>query len=381
MARQRWKSKPRARDEAEWKAKQVLREMQRFEEGSRVGTWLREHKRWIAVALAVLVVAAVLYALRPGPQEKPPVSLVPPDSRFLGDELIQGPLFHELTWNSCTADFRPDYGLPCEDQLRIFGRLPKVPRDLVDVANLTFWTMIRGGKLDLGRIPDAYWKQPEFYPSWRWEDTVRSMQASGPFWTPYGFGSYPGTIAFNVSSEAAGGSVVVVDAYAYFRASWNVSTWQGVVLYAAYPTEARAANGSVVFRQDPARAREAVSMAFMSGNDTRYDALRSMDGFLTNVPLGGRFILLGPTRQNFTADGPTADCEICAPWVVRLQMRLTIRSDMPGSYVIAVMSMNPGDWINEQFGSPTGTYRIGSYYVPSGDWHGDPVVQLVVQVQ
>lgn len=381
-----WKRAPRARDAAEFEAKRNRQDMvsvRQFEHGHPIHAFARAHRR-LLLAASVLVLASILvlavYVQPWNASQAPPYAMVPPDSRFTGGQLIQGPIMHPLVFNGCTGDYRPDYGLSCDAQKAMFARLPQVNKDLVDVANTTFWGMINGGNVNLGALPATYWQQPEFYPSWRWESTVRNMTVQdSAWWTPYGFGMYPGITAFNISQAAAGGKPVVLDAFAFFHADFNVSTWQGVDVYPTFPTDAISANGSTVFTQDPAQARAAIALSIQTANDSRYDALRTQSGFSTNLPLDGRFFLLGPTHDNLTT-GPTQDCALCSPWTVRLDIRFTVSTAQKGSYVVALATMNPGAWVNEQFGSPTGTYRIGSYYVASGDWHGGYLLQMILSV-
>ncbi|NIN68929.1 MAG: hypothetical protein GTO63_30430, partial [Anaerolineae bacterium] len=57
---------------------------------------------------------------------------------IIGDVTIEGPLLYQPVWNPCMEDYRPDYGLECEEQRLIFSLLPKAPADLPDLAKLYF---------------------------------------------------------------------------------------------------------------------------------------------------------------------------------------------------------------------------------------------------
>jgi hypothetical protein len=264
-----------------------------------------------------------------------------------------------------------------------------------DLATLVYKGFVDGnGISDLGQVPDQYLVQPEFYPGWRGQTTIDGMLVPATqYWTPRGYGTYPWVRGYDVpqgSPEATGTPVQTID---ILRVAFNVTHWQGIVLYPYFPTKAISVNGTTIFTQDPAQAAQVLQVSMQMGNDPYYDSLaQSMpDKFQTNVPSGpgqgspssaaaGVFLLLPPTKYRFNScfPGTGGDSSVACqevPWVQKLRLDIKLLHATPGRYVIALTTMDPNSWLNQEY-----YLRLGQTYVPSGAWYAPPLMQYIIEV-
>lgn len=282
------------------------------------------------------------------PQEDP--STVPGKEEFdYGGTIIQGPLQYTPNYNPCTDDYRPDYGADCDRQGAIFGELPKVPADMADVSARVFRNS--QGFITLGRVPQSYWQNPEFYPGWSQAhfDEVY-MRDRGDIVTPIGFGAYP-SITQIVTRERTEQWT-----FSFFlKDGWGVTHWQGMVLEIEIPQVALKANfqeplldedGNPV-TQDVALA-SAMNPTFTFANDEVYDGFAA--DLLFPIEQSKRMVVLQPNYPSFSQG-----------WVRAVTVEVNLGALSPGTWFFLVKADIPTQEIGELY-----FYEYGHYYQPSG---------------
>lgn len=101
----------------------------------------------------------------------------------------------------------------------IWSELPLVPEDFGEINYL----MQNGKFFALETLTENYWKQPEFYPSWK--NCPKYWTEPDPrYWTPNGYGSYISN-QFTIVSKGEEFYAVV-----YVHSGCGVQTWQGTRL-------------------------------------------------------------------------------------------------------------------------------------------------------
>lgn len=275
---------------------------------------------------------------------------IPGEEAFdYGGTLIQGPLQFDPTYNGCTDDYRPDYGADCEALRAVFGSLPKVPADMADVSNRVFRNA--QGFVTLGRIPGAYWQNPEFYPGWsqtHFDDVYRTDRSG--IVTPIGFGAYP-SLTQVVTAERAGTWTFTF----FLKDGWGLTHWQGMVLDVEIPEVALRANlrepltdgsGDAV-TQDVATAR-AMRPAFTLGHHGVYE--RHAEDLLLPLAPGQRMVVLEPNYPTFRPG-----------WVQAITVEVDLSALPPGTWFFLVRAKNPTAEIGELY-----FYEYGNFFQPSG---------------
>lgn len=101
----------------------------------------------------------------------------------------------------------------------IWSELPLVPDDFGEINYL----MQNGKFFALETLEEKYWKQPEFYPSWKNCPTYWT-EPDPRYWTPNGYGAYVSN-QFTVINEGEEFYAIV-----YVHSGCGVQTWQGTRL-------------------------------------------------------------------------------------------------------------------------------------------------------
>lgn len=323
------------------------------------------------------------YIHQQGPQRSPSFQLVPPNPNFVGGTIFHGPLSYTPVWNDCTGDYRPSYGLNCTAQKYVFSGLPSEKADTPSVAMAVWNGFIgKGGITDLSSVSSDYWMQPEFFPGWNGSVTVNNMLASGPYWTPYGYGSYPFIQAWNLSTTSPQGKGTPFETFTLLHSAFNVSTYQGFGIVTNFPSHAYSQNGSVVFSQDPSYASQHIRVSIDTPNDTYYTYLyENSPYFQTNLPNNARFVVMSPTKYSFVPSGSYQPS-----WVIPIRLQITLNSIQPGNYVVTIVTFNPNSWLVDQYSGPSGLSLgypgtgVLTPFVPSGGWYNSALVQYIIEV-
>jgi hypothetical protein len=301
--------------------------------------------------MAVAITAAVIlstYAALTLPQEVQ--SSVPGKEEFdYGETIIQGPLQYTPAYNGCTDDYRPDYGVDCNTLREIFGELPKVPADMVDVSSRVFRNA--QGFITLGRIPEGYWMNPEFYPGWSQThfDEVYTKDR-GDIVTPIGFGAYP-SLTQIVTSQRTGKWT-----FSFFlKDGWGITHWQGMVLEIEIPQVALKANfreplleedGSPVTQDTGVAA--AMRPTFTFDNDAVYESFA--DDLLLPIEDSSRMVVLEPNYPSFKPG-----------WAKLITVEVELSGLPTGTWFFLVRAQAPGQEIGELY-----FFEYGNFYQPSG---------------
>lgn len=326
--------------------------------------YLERHKKGLAVALFVVAVIILAVYNSGKPDLIVPYGPGGAGDDYVGDTIIQTPLFYTPTWNSCLEDYRPSYDLPCDKQKQIFGQLPKVPADHLSVTRLVWNGFFRGdGITDLRLLSQKYWVQPEFFPGWRGQDTIRGMLSDdGTYWTPRGYGAYPSIRGYNIPLSRVGTPIETLD---LLRTAFNTSHYQGLGLFVYFPDCALAINRSVIFCQDPNVVSKMFRVTFKTNSHQMYLDLKASYDFEDTVPPGGIFVVLPPTRASFTSD-----------WVVPIQLLIEATGSVPpGKYVFSIGMVDPAPFVTERY-----YLTYGESFVKSGSWLTPPLFQYILQV-
>lgn len=229
---------------------------------------------------------------------------------------------------------RPDY-LPAI----AYSNLPPFPKDFYPIRVLTQYGVLD----DLDSLGEEYWKQPEFYPGFEGQGV--QMMANPPIdrWSASGFRSYPADIQAEVSPGSSFTRVI------FLSTSWLVETYQGMELYAYYPSETSSPypdlNGSYSIAQDPEAA-------------ARY--------FRTEVDPS--LVLLEPAFPIFSSE-----------WVKKIRVKVSVSPDTPsGTYAIGINARPPPGDIARQW-----VRKYLTYYTSGGTATGvgRPYYQIIVTVR
>ncbi|MFQ5838547.1 MAG: hypothetical protein ACE5HJ_07165 [Thermoplasmata archaeon] len=311
------------------------------------GAGWRGIRPWIAVAITAAVILATYLALT-FPQDSQ--DTVPGTEEFdYGETIIQGPLRYTPVFNSCTDDYRPDYGADCDTLRTVFGDLPKVPADMIDVSDRVFRNA--QGFVTLGRIPNTYWQNPEFYPGWsqaHFEDVY--TRDRGDIVTPIGFGAYP-SITQIVSKQQTDKWT-----FSFFlKDGWGITHWQGMVLDIEIPRVALKANfqepllddSDAQVTQDPATA-SLMNPTFTFDNDPVYESF--VQDLLVPLEDSERMVVLEPNQRAFSPG-----------WVQVITVEVNLSALPPGTWFFLVKANIPSQEIGELY-----FYEYGHFYQPSG---------------
>jgi hypothetical protein len=266
-----------------------------------------------------------------------------------GETVIQGPLQYTPSYNACTEDYRPDYGVDCETLRRVFGQLPKAPADMVDVSEKVFRNS--QGFVTLSRIPGSYWQNPEFYPGWS-EDHFEEvyLKDRGDIVTPIGFGAYP-SITQVVTAERTGKWTFTF----FLKDGWGITHWQGMVLEIEIPQVALKANlrdqlldesGQPV-TQDVGTAA-GMRPVFAFENDEVYESFAQ--DLLLPIDESQRMVVLEPNYPSFRPG-----------WVKLVTVDVDLGGLPKGTWFFLVRAQVPTPEIGELY-----FYEYGQFYQPSG---------------
>lgn len=350
MARQKRKKDARAREPAE-------------------SPWYRH--RWrigggagIGGALAILVALLLL------PGTSPiffPDASQPPDFDF--GEGQGAPLVYVPRWNPCLEDWRPDYGLACERQQRVFGHLPNAPRDLSDRAEQVYLNEVSLERLMRASPTGAieYWSQPEFWPAWNMDRLNQTLWPPVPQWTVFGFKFYTVAKGLTVGQDAL--DLGYAEMRILLRPAWGEDLWQGFHLYPVYPTSAMKQDGTPMLdRPDGGQPITQVPddvpfrVTIESPSNPMYVQMLR-DGIAADDRRdGGQFLVLPPTYPGFPVD-----------WARMLTLRITFTSPdpQPGVWFFALYTANPSAAVDEEY-----SFHYGLFYESAGEWPVSPIAPL-----
>jgi len=102
---------------------------------------------------------------------------------------------------------------------QVWSELPIVPEDFGEINYL----MQNGKFFALSSLGEEYWKQPEFYPSWK--NCPKYWTEPDPrYWTPNGYGAYVSNQFTTVTKGEEFYAIV------YVHSGCGVQTWQGTRL-------------------------------------------------------------------------------------------------------------------------------------------------------
>jgi hypothetical protein len=85
---------------------------------------------------------------------------------------------------------------------------------------------------DSNRLTANYYKQPEFYPSWK-QCTTWFTNHDNTRWGVHGFGAYPAERDISVINMSTGNSF---DTFTFFKTSCGIETWQGLHISISHNT-------------------------------------------------------------------------------------------------------------------------------------------------
>lgn len=113
------------------------------------------------------------------------------------------------------------FGLNSEEE--IYAALPKPAADFSEIVFL----FAEGKYFTIGFLGEEYYKQPEFYPTFKTTGIRTWTKPDSKYWSPHGFGAYPSLQydALSLSGRKESTGVVFVNA------SWGVQTYQGFSLH------------------------------------------------------------------------------------------------------------------------------------------------------
>lgn len=328
-------------------------------------------------------IAAVVMVLLLLPGISPlflPESSEPPPFDFGSGE--GAPLIYEPEWNACLEDWRPNYGLDCDQQRQVFGLLPKAPRDLSDRAEQTFFNEISLERLireSPGTQAAEYWMQPEFWPAWNESRLRQVLWPPEPQWTVFGYKFYTVGKGLTIGQDAL--SLGYAEMRILLRPHWGADLWQGFHLYPAYPAMAMKQNGKPMCLVDEVRNEEGDlvcpsreqeirqdpdEVPFRVTIETPSDSLYL--GMLRNGVAdddrreGGQFYVLPPNHPSFLAD-----------WARMLTLRITftLPDPQPGVWFFALYTDDPSAEVDEEY-----SFHYGLYYESAGRWPVSPIAPL-----
>jgi len=176
----------------------------------------------------------------------------------------------------------------------LFTGLPAFPKDLYELALLVKLRYVQG--IHLALLDENYWKQPEFYPTFKTSGIGLMENPPQDKWGAYGMGSYPAEHFLDVRP---GDRAVTAN---FFTASWLVVNRQAVSL----------------------NPREVVEGGEMDGADA---------GQYFAVAIEPREFLLGASWPAFEAD-----------WAQKAVISIDVSSSTPpGDYIVYVDTGQPSE--------------------------------------
>jgi hypothetical protein len=340
-----------------------------------------KHKIFLAVALIIVVAitASSFYVVNKDDADGFPYNSPshPSYDYYQGTTLNPGEYFEPI-YNEITEDYRPKYDCFTEKQYEdYFGELPVFPKDFFTISKLIY----EGKIIDYERISDAYWLQPEFYPTWfsylpdsrycdyeRWNGT----------WTPEGYGCYPGIK--EVSTSARGEKVVITT---YIRTGFGVGSYQGLIVRPYLPTHAVSIRGTELFEQ-PLDAERYLKINIANPDDELYLSFKDQL-FFDNVEDSDWFVILQPTFLEIIDKygNKIGERGFTDSWVQIIHLEITLANDIPpGDYVVAIKFVTPCFEINQEYYYSQEHEYFGVLYYPAGMYFKTkrPHFQVILRV-
>ena len=195
---------------------------------------------------------------------------------------------------------------------KVFANLPPLPGDFSRVLGDLYT-----GEVQMGKIGEEYYLQPEFYPTFA--DTIEVMQFPRQHWGVLGFGVFPSTVKVTSSGEPF--SVATI-----FHTSWLVETYQGMRLEVVMDAE----------------------------KDRFFD-----------VSLNPDIILLEPAYPVFGKD-----------WAQKILITVTPHQPPPGTYLIGIAPTSPPGEFSQKWSSQYEKYTEGGGVFGVGR----PLFQIILDI-
>jgi hypothetical protein len=105
----------------------------------------------------------------------------------------------------------------------MFSEIPEKPEDFIGVKH-----RVESGQLvDICGLDEAYWKHPEFYPTWDRGKLIFYDQHDYSRWIVHGYGAYPGTAGIVLRNFKEGESFQLCT---IVKSAYGTETWQGIKL-------------------------------------------------------------------------------------------------------------------------------------------------------
>ena len=242
-----------------------------------------------------------------------------------------------------------------------FDELPLVPSDFN-----YYKTMFHYGKLpDARDLPEAYWKQPEFFQK-TWLDGGRdrtlewfTKRLEISRYGAYGITVEP-AIAYNLRAEPGDEFYGTV----FIMSSVKVENWQGVRLSVFYPQQTAISQitGEDEFKQDSNIASKAISVQVSPEQFLLEPAFKTSKRTCTGY--GCPFYDIDPVMS--------------LGWNEKITLKFKVSEDAePGIYVAALKTLKPTDEFNVKYGEPNGEL-LHAYSTNAVGFQTDPPLYTVI---
>lgn len=105
----------------------------------------------------------------------------------------------------------------------VFSELPEYPKNF----NIMKRDIYSGQIIELNKVNENIWKQPEFYPTWEQNGLTWFQNHDYSRWGVHGYGFFPAELSYTVSNMTSNDQL---DVYSFLHTSWGIETWQGLKL-------------------------------------------------------------------------------------------------------------------------------------------------------
>lgn len=337
------------------------------------------NKIFAAAAIIVLVVVATAYIILSMGGNNPIFPIIEPGNPrydYVGGGALYGMDYPKPTYNNITGDYRPKYyGMEDYQYEWIFGKLPEFKEDFFSIVELIY----EGKITDYARVSENYWKQPEFYTSWAQLYNKTYINNDPNSWAPEGYGCFP----LIKEGTATRGDTVEVNTY--FKTSFGVEAYQGLIVRPYFPTEALNILGRPLFEQNPEEVSKYLSISILNPDDELYENFKDSISY-TNVEPNDWFVVLDPTYQDIYDEyGNWIKFEgFPKDWVKLLRLEVDIAENTPpGDYVVGIEIETPCFEINQEYYFSLEHEYYGKRYNPGGSLYRTlvPHFQFILHVE
>lgn len=141
--------------------------------------------------------------------------------------VIAGILYFSLSLDNVNAriDINNTNGRPIYNGIEssVFNDLPDYPSNFVIIRRDVYSNQI----IELNRISESIYKQPEFYPTWNTNGLMWFTHHDYSRWGVHGYGFFPGELNYNIHNMSKDD---IINVYSFLHTSWGIETWQGIKL-------------------------------------------------------------------------------------------------------------------------------------------------------